>query len=341
MVFIIAECAQGYYRQNIEESIELAKMLVRVAKSSGADAVKFQLVLADELSTCDYKYYELFVKLELGFKGWESVCDIANDLGIEIIFDVFGIQSLKIAELLGVKTIKIHPTDFRNEILLESVSNSSKIKNVLAGCGGSLPNEIIETLKKFNNKKFLTLFHGFQGYPTPLKENCLNRIDTYKKLADSIGLRNYAIGFADHSDPLSLESNHLSIMAIGKGVTVLEKHLTLSRCLNLEDNESALSPDEFKNFVDNIRKTNIYLGSQQFTEINFSLPPQEIKYRNSCVRHVVAANDLKAGQIIKDEDIFMKRSSTSEPITDKNSIIGKVLVKDISMNQYLSHSDFE
>jgi len=340
MTIIIAECAQGYYRQTIEESIDLAKMLVRVSKASGADAVKFQLVFANELSTSDYEYHDLFLKLEIGEKGWRSVCNLANELDIEIIFDIFGIQSLNIAESLGIKTVKIHPTDFRNKVLLDAVSKSSKINHVLAGCGGSMSEEIIETLKIFKDKKSLTLLHGFQGYPTPVNENCLNRIETYKKLAESINLKDYKLGFADHADPLSLDSNHLAIMAIGKGVSILEKHITLSKCLNLEDSESALSPDEFKIFVNNIRKLDIYNGVKEFTETDFCLPQKEIKYRNSCIRHVVAADNLKAGQIIKEEDICMKRSSSSKPITDKDYVIGKKLLRDISNNQYLSFSDF-
>ena len=311
MITIIAECAQGYYKQTIEESIDLAKMLVRVSKASGADAVKFQLVFANELSTSDYEYHNLFLKLELGEKGWRSICDLANELEIEVIFDIFGIQSLKIAESLGIKTVKIHPTDFRNKVLLDAVSKSSQINHILAGCGGSTPEEIIETLRIFKGKKSLTLLHGFQGYPTPTNENCLGRIDTYRKLADNINLKDYKLGFADHADPLSPDSNHLAIMAVGKGVTLLEKHITLSKCLNLEDSESALSPDEFKIFVNNIRKLDVYNGAKEFTEINFCLPQKERKYRNSCIRHVVASGNLKAGQIIKEEDICMKRSSSS------------------------------
>lgn len=341
MIRIIAECAQGYYQKNYQESIDLAKMLVRVSKASGADAVKFQLILARELCTYDYEYHDLFSKLEIGENGWQIICDVAKELNIEIMFDIFGIESLKIAESLGIKTIKIHPTDFRNKALLKAVCNSNKIHNVIAGCGGSLSNEISDTLKIFNNKKYLTLLHGFQGYPTPFNENCLKRINTLKELAKSIGLSNYQLGFADHADPNSLDCTNLAVMAIGMGVETLEKHITLTKCLNLEDNESALSPDEFKIFVENIRRSKDYLGCQEHTMLNFSLPPTEEKYRNSCIRHVVAAKDLKSGQIIKEEDICLKRSSSTSPLTSKDELVGKKLVSDIPFDQYLTKSDIK
>ena len=53
-VEIIAEMAQGF-----EGSFNQAKLLVKAAASAGANAVKFQLVYADELATNDYLHYNL------------------------------------------------------------------------------------------------------------------------------------------------------------------------------------------------------------------------------------------------------------------------------------------
>ena len=95
-----------------KESIELAKWLVKGAKFSNSDAVKFQLVIADELATKEYQYYDLFKKLEIGYEGFEEICDLANNLGIEIIFDIFGPLSLEMAENLNIKTINMMPLFF-------------------------------------------------------------------------------------------------------------------------------------------------------------------------------------------------------------------------------------
>ena len=58
-VEIIAEVAQGY-----EGNPTLAGLLARAAVRAGADAVKYQLVYADEIATPDYQYYDLFRRLE-------------------------------------------------------------------------------------------------------------------------------------------------------------------------------------------------------------------------------------------------------------------------------------
>ena len=332
MLFIIAECAQGYLMPCKNESVELAKMLVRSAKSAGVDAVKFQLIVADELSTDDYKYFELFKKLEIGYEGFKKVCDLANEINIEVIFDVFGPKSLSIAESLNIKTIKIHPTDFTNFQLLEMVEKSKKIEHIIAGCGGAFLKEINPTLKKLGNKKRITLLHGFQGYPTPLEDNCLDRISHLTKIASNSS-GEVLVGFADHCDPDNDDATQIASLAIGFGARVLEKHLTLARCLKLEDSESALSPDEMKEFIKIIRGVSNSFIDRESTSDDFHLPNSELKYRESFARHVVSTKYLSKGHLVTTADICMKRSSSASPILSKEQVLGKTLSTAINKNK--------
>ena len=64
----------------------------------------------------------------------------------------------------------------------------------------------------------------------------------------------------DHSDGGSDDSFHLSLVAMGMGISVIEKHLTLDRSLQIEDYVSGLAPDQFKKFVELIRKYESALG---------------------------------------------------------------------------------
>ena len=104
---IIAEIAQGY-----EGNKKLADLLTEGALASNADAVKFQLVYADELATPDYQYYQLFKDLEMVQSIWENLCAQIHDKGKKVYFDVFGSLSLDIAKKLVPMELSYPPLSF-------------------------------------------------------------------------------------------------------------------------------------------------------------------------------------------------------------------------------------
>lgn len=338
-LYIIAECAQGYAAPSLDESINLALWLTRSAKAAGADAVKFQLVYASELATEDYKYFDLFKSLELGSAGWGKVSELARTLELDLIFDIFGESSLGMSEDLGVGMVKLHPTDFTNVNLIRKVAASS-IPRIIAGCGGCTLDEIKATIEEFKGGKSLTLLHGFQGYPTSRIDNCLARLDVMRQLIDSISSE-IRLGFADHADPLSSDSTHLAAASLGFGVSLIEKHLTLARCLQLEDHESALSPDEFLTFVNTMRACYEAKADGLCADNSFELPQAEMSYRTSVSRHVVAVSSLNPGHTILPSDICLKRTASLNALTDPLSVIGKKTCRSIESGIAFTSDIFE
>jgi len=327
-LYVIAECAQGYAASTTEESINLALWLTRCSKAAGADAVKFQYVIADEICCPDYKYYNLFKSLELGENGWRRVVGVASEIGIEVLFDIFGPSSLEQVVSIGVSGIKIHPTDFTNTELLLMASGTPELKHIALGCGGASHCEIEYTLSLFNEHQTISLIHGFQGYPTPRVDNCLKRLMFFQKYIKTsrAGLR---LGFADHADPGSFDATHLAAIALGHGVTVIEKHLTLARCLELEDHEAALSPDEFMSFV-NILRAMQEANTSDFTDDEpFILPDSELAYRRMVSRQVVSKRNLSKGTVIAQSDVCLKRSTDTSAFSSLSSVVGRKLGQNI------------
>jgi sialic acid synthase SpsE len=326
---IVAELAQGF-----EGSVKQAKLLVRAASKAGADAAKFQLVYADELATPDYPYYELFSGLEMTDEEWLSVKASCDANGIELILDVFGDLGLALAEKLSVKTIKLHATDINNVGFLNALAKSS-IERIMLGAGGAYLEEIKYALEILDSKK-VVLFHGFQGYPTAINDNQISRLKVLELTFSDY--RNVVLGFSDHVDPTNPSSITLPAYAVGQGVMVLEKHLTLGCCMELEDHESAMNPDQFKIFVDCIRNIEIAHGESSCTN-NFGMSESEEQYRKNIRRHVIAAKELKVGDVIKASDVALKRSSLLSAYTDIQFVYGKTLNKVINKNTPLSHGD--
>ena len=324
---IIAEAAQGF-----EGDPLLARLLVRAAARAGADAVKFQLVYADEIATPEYKYYDLFKKLEMPAACWREVASEAKKEGIGLYFDIFGKKSLRMALSLGAEGLKIHATDFYHEALLSSALNSRK--NILISCGGLTEKELVGLFKRHPQTKTsrVSFMHGFQAEPSPLAANNMLRLGTLAALCQPA-----AIGFMDHSDGATEDSLNLSLLALPFGIQTLEKHITLDRELRLEDYTSALPPAGFSIFVQKIRRFARALGSPSFEPKG-----KEILYRKRSAKVVVAAKKLRVGQKLKSGDLILLRCHNQErkaTILDPAMILGRRLRRTLKKNKPLLQKD--
>lgn len=327
--YIIAEVAQGF-----EGNFDQSKLLIKAAAMSGADGVKFQLVYADELATPEYQYYNLFKELEMEETQWELLKGYASSLGIKLILDVFGEKSLLTAENIGIDTIKVHGTDVTNLGLLEAISSSS-IKKVILGVGGAYWGEIEKALQVLKSKN-LILLCGFQGYPTKTEDNHIVRMNVIKEKAKAIHA-NIQMGFADHPGEEKFAST-ICLVALGAGAEVIEKHLTLGKVMEMEDFESALNPDEFQGFVNQLRTGKQALGSF-FEEEDFGMSESEKTYRKNIRRDVVAKKKIKQGQKLNTQNVTLKRTVESDTIKQLELVLGKTVKNTIQKNQSISTKD--
>ena len=319
---VIAEIAQGY-----EGDPKLSDLLTSGAIATGADAVKFQLVYADELATPDYQYYELFKSLEMPTSVWQETCKRIHKAGQKLYFDVFGFDSLRIALDLSADGVKLSTTEFYNRALIERALNS--FKKVFISIGG-IPLDDIDFLVKEllqEHSQKICLMYGFQAEPTPLEQNNLLKLRSFNERYPG-----FELGFMDHSDGGNEDSYHLSLIAMGMGISVIEKHLTLDRSLEIEDYVSGLAPGQFSEFVKLVRKYELALGSA-----SLELSKLENEYHNKAAKSVVALKDLEKGHLIQTADVALKRTGkfgNGEPIR----ILGEALNMELKAGVKMDHA---
>ena len=330
-VEIVAELAQGF-----EGCPEQAKLLVKAAAKAGANAAKFQLIYADELATPDYEYYGLFTSLEMSDDDWADIKNVCDEYHIELILDVFGSTSLSLAEKLGVETVKLHATDINNIGFLEKLARSS-VKRIMVGAGGAYLDEIKSALEIISMKQVI-LFHGFQGYPTPIEDNQISRMQLLQNAFSDH--KNVVVGFSDHVDPIDPSSLTVPSYAVGQGAVVLEKHLTLGCCMELEDHEAAMNPDQFKVFVGAIRDIESAHGNSSLDN-DFGMSAIEKQYRKNIRRHVVMSSNLQAEKLIGTGDVVLKRTSSVEAFTDIQTVYNKKLISPLQENSPVTKRDVE
>lgn len=301
-VTIIAEAAQGY-----EGDATLARLLVRAAAAGGADAVKFQVVYADEFATRAYAYHALFKSLEMPMAAWEAVAAEAKTRGIKLVCDVFGLESLEVALTLGAAGVKVHATDFFNRPVVETAL--ARAPHVYFSAGGIEVSEIEEWLARAGTAALprLTMLYGFQAEPTLVGDNHLARLGALRARFPGLGL-----GFMDHAAGDADDAGWLGALALPFGVSVIEKHITLERSLQLEDYVSAATPTEFVAYVRRIRAAEAALGSAELT-----LSAAERGYRRKALKVVVAARALPEGTVLTTGDILLLRA----PLPDEGEVL--------------------
>ena len=120
------------------------------------------------------------------------------------------------------------------------------------------------------------------------------------------------------------------------GANVIEKHITLDRSEKGIDYQAALEPEEFKKFVERIHRAYIAYGSAEIKPFTES----ELKYRKFQKKSIVAATDLKVGDIITREKVnFIRNENPGLAPSTFNEVKGKKLNKNISKFHNISAED--
>lgn len=323
-VRIVAEAAQGF-----EGDPSVARLLARAAARSGADAVKFQLVYARELAIPTYPYFSLFQTLEMTDQAWHEVAEEARRGNLQLVFDVFGPDSLDLAARLGAAAVKIHVTDFFNDALVDRAL--AVVPEVFFSAGGMTADDIEAFLTRRDPAAVgrLTLLYGFQAEPTATADNHLARLSLIRRRFPAL-----ALGFMDHADGALDEGSWLGVLAVALGVSVIEKHITLDRSLRMEDYVSALAPVDFAQYVRRLRAAAEALGSA-----DLALRPAEQEYRRRAVKVVVATRALTMGTVVRAADLALLRTSVEadRPTCERfEDVEGRPLATDVQQWQALS-----
>tara|TARA_A100001011_G_C14250401_1_gene817573 strand:+ start:29 stop:991 length:963 start_codon:yes stop_codon:yes gene_type:complete len=316
--FIIAEIGSNH-----DGKIEQAKELILTSKKCGANAVKFQLFKNYEFSGLTKNQYAEIKKYEFPDKWINEIIKFTNKLKIELIFSVFGNKSLNLILKYNLKYIKIASSEIINYNLLSKVAN--KFDNVILSTGMSNETDIIfarDILRNFGNKN-ITVLHCVADYPTRLKDLNFEFIDTLKNFKFN------KIGFSDHT-----LDNIASIVAVGKGCTVFEKHITLDKKNKGPDHFYALEPNEFKAYVNCIKKAYSSLGANKKI---FSA--DEKKYGRR--RGIYVNKNLKKNYAIKITDIVFKNPALGIRDYYADAVINKKLKKNLKKNSPLKFEDLD
>jgi len=315
--FIIAEIGLNH-----NGKLKLAEKLIIEAKRAGADAVKFQVYRTEKLIRKGDKNFNLFKLLELKDKEWRELSKFAKKLGIVFFPSVFDEESVDFLDKLGVPLYKIASGDLTYLSLIGYVA--SKKKPVILSTGGGVIREIDDAIKTIysTGNKDVILLHCVSSYPTEYRDMNLRAIKMMReRFRVPVGLSDHSIGTL------------IPTVAATLGADVIEKHFTLNRNLPGPDQKLSLTPSEFKEMVENIKRAKSSLGS----EIKQILK-SEIKIMNIARRSIVANKAIPKGTTITRDMIKIVRPSGGIEAKFINKILGKVTKKNIQDDEIITRN---
>ena len=118
---IIAEIANSH-QGDADQAIRLANKCIE----AGAHAIKFQVYFAEELLHVNHQRFQHFKKQSFNPSKWNAIFKKIKKKNSKIYCDVFGLQSLAIANNKKVDGFKVHSSDLINKILLDKLSRIKK-----------------------------------------------------------------------------------------------------------------------------------------------------------------------------------------------------------------------
>lgn len=335
-VTIIAEAGVNH-----NGSIEKAKQLIDVAADCGVDIIKFQTFKAEKLVSkkarlAEYQtenmktsqnetQFEMLKKLEINEEGHILLQQYCNVKGIEFWSTAFDDDSLLLLKKLGITKWKIPSGDVTNLPFLRKIGSYNQ--EVILSSGMSTLKEIKDAIQALTSagclQENITVLHCNTEYPTPMHDVNLNAM---LQIKDELHVK---VGYSDHTQGIEIP-----IAAVALGAAVIEKHFTLDKNLPGPDHKASLEPNELKAMVSAIRNIEKALGA------GLKIPSEsEIKNKHVARKSIHLKHSLKAGHVITEDDLIMKRPGNGISPMLLDQVIGKVTLAALPSDYQLMIKD--
>lgn len=328
-VFIIAEAGVNH-----NGDINMAKKLIDAAVEAKADAVKFQSFKAEKLNTknapkANYhiettgekgSWFDLLKSQELSKRDHEIIKNYCNEKKIIFLSTPYDEESADLLDKLGVHAFKIASTDLTNLPLLEHIAK--KKKPIILSTGLSNYSEIkeaIDTIKNEGNNDIIVL-QCTADYPAEIEDANLSVMNYIKKKFDVL------VGYSDHT-----LNDILPIASTIQGSCLYEKHFTLDRSLPGPDHRTSAEPEELKQIIKKIRLSETVMGN-----IRNKPAKSEIKNINRLRKSVVAAINIKEGEVFTRDKLLIKRPGTGLHPRNLKKLLNKKAKRDIKKDELLN-----
>lgn len=343
-VYIIGEIGQNH-----NGSMDIARQIIDMAAQDvhedlfnmhlpKMDAVKFtKRDLKEELSQSQMDraydsphsfgktYGEHRAFLELSDEQHFELYKYAKGFGFDFVETLCAVGCLSMLKLFKPDRLKVASRDLTNLPLLDALAET-KIPIILStGMAGKKElDDAVTVIAKHHNQ--ISILHCVSQYPTQPQNVNLN---TIKYLQDNY--KNYTIGYSDHTIGISAP-----IAAVAMGAKIIEKHITLDRTMKGTDQAGSLGPEGVQRMMRDIRLLEMSFGKEDIF-IDPSVSQSKVKLERS----IATKRVIRKGELVKAEDIHLLSPGDGFKWSEKDKVLDKKALKDLSKDEIIYQSDIE
>lgn len=324
---------------NHDGELGRAKRLIELAKTSGADAAKFQNFRAPEIvsprgfetmgtrqghqAAWRKSVFQVYTEATIPWEWTPILKAHCEQVGIEYLSTPYDFGAVEMLDQY-VPAFKIGSGDITWPEMLSKIAR--KNKPVLLACGASDSGDVrraVEIIQAVNPKLCLMQCNtNYTGSADNFRHIHLNVLTAFRAMYPGI-----VLGLSDHSP-----GNVAVLGAVSLGARVIEKHFTDDTTREGPDHPFSMTPQTWREMVDRTRELESALGdSVKKVEENEA---ETVVVQRRCVR---AARDLPAGIVLARDMLSVLRPAPRDAIFpyDIDRLVGKRLTVDLAEGDYL------
>jgi pseudaminic acid synthase len=328
--FIIAEMS-GNHNQSLDRALEI----VEAAAKTGAHALKIQTYTPDtmtldlderEFHISDPKslwvgnsLYKLYGEAYTPWEWHKPIFDRARELGIIAFSTPFDDTAVDFLEGLDVPCYKIASFENTDLPLIRRVAVTGK--PLIISTGMTSIAELDDTVRAAREAgcKDLILLKCTSTYPATAGNT---NILTIPHMRELFGCE---VGLSDHTMGMGV-----SVASVALGATVIEKHFTLNRADGGVDSTFSMEPAEMTQLVIEAERAWQAIGKVSYGATEAE--KKSIVFRRS----LYVVKDIKAGEVLTNENVRAIRPGLGLPTKYLPQIINRVAKQDIKRGTALS-----
>jgi N-acetylneuraminate synthase len=305
------------HQGKLERGLEIIRQHARIVRFNNVRAaIKLQFRDVDKFVHKDFRerkdirYINRISQTRLPREDYAVLVETIRKSGCIPMATPFDESSVDLCVEFGLPIIKIASADCNDWQLIEKIATTRK--PVIVSVGGASLKDTDDMVTFFERREIpLAINHCIAAYPHSAWDCELNQIDFLRSRYP-----NHTIGFSTHEEGREA----LSVMlAYAKGARTFERHIDISD--GTEISKYSTLPEQIDAWFKAWQQAKIFCGSSG-TERKTPLFA-EVAYLDSYIRGVYAGRDLKEGETLEGEDIYLAIPLQKGQISTRELMLGQ------------------